>query len=83
MANLEDILLVPVAKEDFPKFNEFAEAMMIVKNPAIRSTQIKALRKLILRLFQEFQQERLWLSKLEEDIENNIYQPKLIRRHSI
>jgi hypothetical protein len=82
MADLKAIVLVAVAKEDFEMFDKLAKAMMFAKNPA-KKLQIKAVRQFVLDQFQKFQQESVWFSELQNDIENNIYHPKLLRRHSI
>jgi hypothetical protein len=80
MADLNDILLVPVEKEHFNIINQLAEAMMCLKYP---KRHVKSVRKLVLREFKKFQQEKIWLSELESDIQNNLFCPKLLRRHSV
>jgi hypothetical protein len=82
MFKLSDLLLVPVHKNDFAKLNEFAEASMIVKNPT-KKDQIKALRRVILKEFEQFQEEQKWFNELENNMQNNLYHPKLIRRRSV
>merc|ERR1712150_77085 len=44
---LEEMVLVPVAKADFQKFNEFAEGAMIARNIS-KASDIKYQRKLLL-----------------------------------
>jgi hypothetical protein len=82
MATLNDIVILPIAKEDFEKLNEIAEALICFKHPS-KKAQINAVRKFVLYQFQKFQSEQIWLADLEDDIDNNLYVPKLLRRHSI
>jgi hypothetical protein len=83
MAELNEIVLLPVGKEDFEKLNEIAEALLCHKYPSTNLQSIKGLRNYLLKQFRKFQQEQTWLSDLENDIQNNVYFPKLLRRHSI
>ena len=44
----EEIIMIPVAADDFKKMNEFAEAAMIVRNPD-RAEEIKETRRRLLQ----------------------------------
>jgi len=45
--SVEEMILVPVAKSDYQKFNEFAEGAMIARNIA-KATEIKIQRRSLL-----------------------------------
>merc|ERR1712218_766520 len=49
----EEIIMLPVAAEDFKKLNEFAEAAMVVRNPE-KANEIKEMRR---RLIQQHNEE--------------------------
>ena len=61
----EEIIMIPVAADDFKKMNEFSEAAMIVRNPD-RAEEIKETRR---RLLQQvgvdklFGSWRIWQNK--------------------
>jgi hypothetical protein len=59
-----------------------AQALMVFKHPS-KKEQIKAVCNFVLKQFEKFQKEENWLFELEEDIQNNLFAPKLLRRHSI
>ena len=48
MTKREEIIMVPVAADDFKKMNEMAEALMIVRHPE-KAEQIKEMRRKLLQ----------------------------------
>ena len=44
----EEIIMIPVAAEDFKKLNEFAEAAMVVRHPE-KASEIKEMRRKLLQ----------------------------------
>jgi hypothetical protein len=82
MAQINEIVLVAVAKEDFEMFNNLAEALLCMKYPTKR-TQINAVRQFVQTEFEQFQIESNWYRDLESTIERNEFHPKLLRRQSI
>jgi hypothetical protein len=81
MADIKNFTVVVVAKEDFAKFNELAENILFARNPT-KISEIKSLRRYIFDNFKRHQTCFEQFAEFQEDVDNGLYIPKLLRRHS-